>query len=241
MKHLKIAGLCLMAMFAISMVASATASAAPTWWQCREEHGSGVKYTNSTCTVESTEGQWEWKQLETREESRSRSKGNLKLIDKEATGGESEIECNGTDVGSIGAGNKDEITAITANECKRVKGLCEAGGETTAKAIDLPWTTELLEEPAGSGKIRDKITAAGKGPGYKVECTVGGFFKVADECFGTTNTLMRNDEANGTVEAEFEKESPKGECSLSKKKSGEVLGIDVIEQLSGHYTQVRLN
>ncbi len=241
MKHLRIAGLCLVAAFALSMAVSATASASPTWWQCREENNKEnlTKFTNSKCAVRSSEGQWEWKQLETREEGRSKTKGNLKLIDKEATGGESEIECNGTDEGPIGPGNKDEITAITVSECKIVKGLCEE--EATAKAIDLPWTTELAEEPTGSGKIRDKITAGGKGPGYKVECVVAKVFKVADECFGTTSTLMRNNESNGTVEAEFEKESPKGECSLSKKKSGEVLGIDVSEQLSGHYTQVRLN
>lgn len=63
MRHLKILGLCLAAVFALAAVAATTASASlPEWGGC--EYTPGGKYANSVCTEKAkhrkTEGAYEW-------------------------------------------------------------------------------------------------------------------------------------------------------------------------------------
>ncbi len=62
MRHVRMLGLCLVAVFAIAAVAATAASAAsPEWGQCYAK--SGGKYANSNCTVKAKKGagEYEWR------------------------------------------------------------------------------------------------------------------------------------------------------------------------------------
>jgi hypothetical protein len=225
MKHLKIITLCLTAAVGLLGILAAPALATqPIWSACQEfaEHG---PWENNTCSKAKTNGNWATEEIDQTVEVTSSS--SLELTDTKATGGSSTIKCSGTDAGWVG-GSVDSISKINTTKCERITGLCESGKTVTATPIDLPWSTELKEE--SGGEIRDAIHATGKGPGYKIECTVGGIFKVADECFGSLTTKMKNNHSNGTVEAEFESKSGKIECSLGGKEAGEVKGVDTTKQ-----------
>jgi hypothetical protein len=59
-KHLKIMGLCLVAVFAIAAVAASSASALPEWGKC--EAKAGGKFSDANCTVKAKSGgSFEWK------------------------------------------------------------------------------------------------------------------------------------------------------------------------------------
>ena len=60
MKSIRIAGLCLVSMFAMSMAVSSTASAAPVWEGCLEG-STTTKYKDSSCTVAEAGGSAGWK------------------------------------------------------------------------------------------------------------------------------------------------------------------------------------
>ena len=60
MRHLKMFGLCLVAVFAVAAFAAASASAAtPEWGQCYEK--TGGKYANAGCTTKAKKGGYEWR------------------------------------------------------------------------------------------------------------------------------------------------------------------------------------
>jgi hypothetical protein len=203
MSRIRLIGLALVAVFAFSAVTVASASAAPVW-----EQQIGGTFGPITTPVTAA----------------SKSIGNLTLTDSVAG---TSIECAGTDSGKVGAGSKDEVTSITASSCKFVTaGSCTSSKPVTATAKNLPWITELYEE---AGKVRDHVKAHSGGgePGYDVECTVAGIFKVQDECLGETNTAMNN--VTGGVEAVFDATSPKVKCSIGGAGSGTVLGKDLNE------------
>ena len=127
LKRLRIVGLCLVAVFAVSAVGAASAFASPEWLQ------NGLKLTSALSVT---------------------SKGKLKLTDTKGglKKGSVTIECTGTDKGTVGPGAADELTEVKATECKHVAG--EECPSPSAEAVHLPWKTELYEE--GSA-IRDKV------------------------------------------------------------------------------------
>jgi len=222
MKSMKIAGLCLVAMFVVSMVASATASAAgPVWEQCTTEKVSTLtKWEDSKCTKALSTGALNWKEITNTE--KVETNGTLELKDKETLLGESAVICTGTDKGSIGPGKFDRIESITTHECKAVK-VCEA--TPTAKPVNLPWQTELFETEK---KIRDKITENGNGqPGWSVTCsTIGG--PITDVCTtvaGSEGTPeVTNKQAAGNVQITFTEASGSASCTQGKPTSGKVVG-----------------
>ena len=199
MSRIKISVLTLFALFAIGAVASAASSAAV--WRIN-----GTEITTA---------------------KKAKSKGTLKLAD---TGAGTEIECEGKDEGTVGAGSKDEVTKIEATNCKFIKaGSCEASKPVTAKAVNLPWKTELYEPK--SGEIRDHIKATTGEVGWAVECTVFGVFKIQDECKAAeSNTAMTN--VTGGVDATFDATTPKANCSVGGTGTGSVLGTDLNENPS---------
>jgi hypothetical protein len=224
MKSIKIAGLCLVAMFVVSVVTASVASAkVPEWKQCRESSGAGTKWEDSKCTKPSKSGKWEWKQLETKEAVTSIA--TLKFRDKNTLLGEVEIQCQGTDEGTVGPQSKDEITSITI-ELKQCKVLKNCEKIESISIIHLPWETRLAEE---NGQQRDKIKSSGAGaPGWVITCHTG-LGNVSDECTSETGSTLMEDLENGTVNAIFEKESGKAKCTqstLGSKESGEVEGTD---------------
>jgi hypothetical protein len=67
MRHLRMVGLCLVAVFAVAAVAATSASALPEWGQCYEKAGHEGVYANSNCTVKAKvvnlkkTGAYEWR------------------------------------------------------------------------------------------------------------------------------------------------------------------------------------
>ncbi len=181
------------------------------------------------CSKGKASGNWETEEVAETQEVTSSSSA-LELVDTKATGGALAIKCAATDVGWIEE-NFDDVSGIKFTKCARVSGSCESEKELKVIPLNLPWATELREETGG--EIRDRLQAAGKGPGYKIECTVGGIFKIADECAGALTTKMTNNRSTDTVEAEFDSKSGKIECTSGGKEAGEIKGIDTIKRQGG--------
>lgn len=206
MIRLRTLGLALVAVFAMGAVAAASASAAPEWKL------NGIVLTSPSAVT---------------------SKGTLKLED---TGTGVQVECTGSDKGTIGPKSVDEITEIKVegplakNRCKVLKGTSLCGTEAEAVALNLDWGT-ALEEPVVN-EIRDKITNAGNDPGWEVKCLGG--LKASDKCTGDTSTLMHNNTpAAGEVTAEFEAKSAHANCSVGGTGTGVVTGTNVIKSAAG--------
>ncbi len=228
MKSIKIAGLCLVAMFAMSLVASATASAAgPVWEQCTKGAGSGTKWETNECdTISPTTNEWEWKEVNGTE--KVETNGTLTLTDTGTILGTSSVTCTGTDIGSIGPGKYDRIETIKVASCKAEK-VCESN--VTAKPLGIPWQTELFETEGVGGtakKIRDKITGTTNGePGWSVTCkTLGG--TKTDECKTVTGKEgtpeVTNKQAASNVQITFNSSAGKASCTEGNSTSGEVVG-----------------
>src|SRR5258708_7018780 len=139
MKSIKIAGLCLVAMFTMSMALAGNASAAPLWLLCLPWAGGNVtRYETNQCTKVLGTGQWESVAIGSKTDTVSLKAFTLRLRDKAATGGASEIECNSDLVkdpsgGTISSNNEGKILTAEINitevnkRCTRLSGGCEAG------------------------------------------------------------------------------------------------------------------
>ncbi len=180
MKRLKLVGLCLLAMFAVSMV-SVGAAQASAWEECGTENASkeGTKYTTDQCSTASSSGSWTWQAAA--EENTVRSKGSLILRDKKTTAGESEVECY-----VEGEGAFIEVEKVKVLSCRAIK-LCEAK-TVEVEAVDLPWKIEAFETEKKLSAALSEEGSSGK-PGLKVKCKVAGV-SVEDTCkFTGTESL----------------------------------------------------
>jgi hypothetical protein len=242
MKYLRIAfGLVVMA--GLLTVAAAPAMAlSPRWEQCKTvEIANSGNWKDSLCSVAQANGTWLTMQVTSTEEVTSKSIGKIEITDTKATGGPSTIACEGGDRGTIGANGADQEIEVFATSCVRITGACSSNVRLTS--INLPWITQLVEEPAG--KIRNTIRSeiAGKSPGYIVECLVGGVFTVEDECVGPISTAMTN-LRNGNVQAEFDKKSEEekvnSKCKIGGAESSVIKGKFEIQQKKNVATYVNL-
>jgi len=222
MKSMKIAGLCLVAMFVMSMVATATASAAgPVWEQCTTEQETGLtKWKDSKCTEASATGAWNWKEIKNTE--KVESNGTLELKDTATLLGESAVICTGTNSGSIGPGKFDRVESITAKTCTAVH-VCESSPAPTAKPIGLPWQTELYET---ENKIRNKITSvSGKEVGWEVICKAEIIGTTTDVCTSVAaGPEVTNKQAVGNVQVTFNESAGSASCTKGSSTSGKVKG-----------------
>jgi len=236
MKLLRIVGLCLVAMFAMSVATAATASAAPVWEQCTTEKTTVTKYTENKCLTASSTGAWGWKELETTEAVIGHA--TLLLKDTKVTLGPASVRCGGTEEGLIGPGKLDKVTKVTVVKCERVEdGPCEELKEV--KPVDLPWQTTLWET---AKTVYDKVEPDGNGqPGWSVECKTPLGTKT-DTCTSETgkeaSTTMTNKQLSGTVLASFQSTAPKGKCSEGGKEAGEVTGPVELASVAGHAIRV---
>jgi hypothetical protein len=238
MKLLRIVGLCLTAMFAVSMFASAAASAAPpAWEQCSEGPATEpiTKYSEHQCTKAEAppKGRWQWNELASSENIKI--KGSLLLKDTKTAAGVSEVECSGESLGSIGPGKSGRITEVktSAAQCRQIK-VCE--NVEGAEAVHTPWSTEVVEE---GGKVFDKIlSGTGGEPGWKVTCKVPILGSTADECTQKTTepeSVELINKATGSellVLGTFAKKF-KAKCTVGGAKSGEVVGSLAILKENG--------
>ncbi len=232
MKHLKIAGLCVTAVVAMSMVTSATASAEINWKQCREVAAGTGKWLNNKCT-EAGKGNWEWKTLTASEKVTSAFTVQLRDT-KVPIAGTVEVQCRGTDKGTIGPEKADSVESVLIESCESF-GAKKCTKVGTVKAVNLPWTTTLAEGSEGQQRDLIRAGASGKNPGWSVECTVLGVTST-DECTSSEGSTAMEDLPNGTVKAIFE--APGGHsgtatCSVGGAKAGEVEGTDFITSEEG--------
>ncbi len=232
LRHLKLTGLCLVAVLSMSMALSATASASKQVWEQCSEGGSVTKYTEHQCKAASGTGKWEWNEVAGTEEVRI--KGSLRLKDTKTLLGTLEIECYSESVGVVGPGKLGKITEvkITAAHCKAIK-VCEEVKK--AEARDLPWQIELYETEA---KQFAKLTGDGSGePGWKGECKVV-IGTQTDECLaesGKPESLLLENKLTSSellVSAAFQ-HSRKFKCSQGGAEAGEITGTLAILKVNG--------
>lgn len=107
--------LALAAVLALSIVAAASASAAPVW----EEESFGV-----------------WSEIKVK--AKSDGAEEVTFLD-EGTG--LELECEGPNSGTVGPGSADEVTSVLYSKCVVFKGTCASASATPA---NLPWKTKLV-------------------------------------------------------------------------------------------------
>jgi hypothetical protein len=212
MIRLKLIGLTLVAMFAV--MAGLAASASALQWLL---DGKPIEKPVGVPTV------WE-----------------LLLGDLAAAGGATSIICTGTDEGTIGPLAHDVITEWEDTGCQfqsGKNGACEASAAVTARAVDLPWLTLLLtEEEDGEPVTVDDIFALEGEPGWEVECTVLGVFRVADECTAKGWHPVIKNLASG-VDSTFQ-ESETASCTEGNSTSGMIVGTDLTENPRGHTIDV---
>lgn len=237
MKSITTAGLCLVAMLVVSMVAAASASAAPHWLVCLPftTGSTATRYTEHQCKTASGSGGWEWSELKGTEKVIGRA--SLSLADTVATV-KVLVDCTGELEGSVGPGKYDRITAIPAASIHCVAGTNCEKLEGNAEPRNLPWQTELFET---ENTIRDLITNGKTGreaPGWRVICkTFAG--RIEDECNNETGSTLQENKLTKGVEGEllvlgdFESKTANANCTASGGATGEVRGTVALLLSSG--------
>jgi hypothetical protein len=165
------------------------------------------------------------------------SKSSLEISDSAASGGALAVACEGTDKGTVGPGDRGEVTEIKESECEFHEGedgACEASREVTAAALNLPWLSLVLSVEL---LTVDRLTAeGGKAPGWSVTCTVAGILKVADEC---TSSSIEPEVENETSGVGLLYAGEASSCSAGTRTSGMVVGPDLIENPTGRSLAVQ--
>jgi hypothetical protein len=224
MKHLKIAGLCLVAMLTMSIAMAATASAAPVWEECATEKAgtAATKYTEHLCNTASGSGGWAWQEVPATAPKAIRFRGTLTLMDTKTPLGESEVECFAEGEGVAG-GSIGKVEKVTAIHCRGIK-VCE--GEPTVKAVGLPWETEFLETEKMA--MQDLKGTTNGEPGWNVKCKVSGV-EVEDECRSEKGVPQHLLDENRVTKSEMliletvRESSNKGDCKQGGKGTGTVV------------------
>jgi hypothetical protein len=138
MRHLRMIGLCLVAVFAIASVAATSASALPEWGQCYVQAKHEGKYTDKNCTVKAKKvsekftGEFEWRKS-------------------------TEVKSKGFN-GEGGTGILTTTFIICEPNPKRVPGTCASKGETEEKLgpISVECGTEVaFGEASGTKEVRN--------------------------------------------------------------------------------------
>jgi hypothetical protein len=244
MKHLKIAGLCMVSMFVMGMALAANASAAPLWLVCLE--GTNLtKYSSNQCTKAEAGGKWQSQGLTTSDKITDTG-FTLTLADTKTALGKTVVRCNAAASAKIiqvaTAGTVESVTVAKPSEnCRGIEGGCESVEKI--EAVDLPWQTVLFETEK---KTLTQLKGDGKGePGVAITCkTVLG--SKTDTCKSEEGkpeeTLLEN-KLSGTVLlvlGTFMKKH-KGTCTEGGKESGEVEGQIAILLESGNGFSVNPN
>lgn len=119
MRKIKVWGLAFSAMFLISGLAAASASA----------HQWTLNNAPITTAVPTS------------------GSGTLELTDTNGFFGSTvTVKCSGTTTGTAGPGAADTTSTVTVSSCTTVSGVCSS---PTATAVDLPWKTELSTDAKG--------------------------------------------------------------------------------------------
>jgi hypothetical protein len=151
MKRIRIAGLCLVAAFAMSAAAAASAWAtAPEYGRCKAK--TGGKYSDAGCTkAVKTGGKYEW--TPGAEKAKFTSKGGVgKLSIVSGAGVECKTESSAGEF--VPGNNKEEAGVIVKfNGCTALKNPCTTSGRAKGELV-----TNELEGTVGWGVKAKKIT-----------------------------------------------------------------------------------
>jgi hypothetical protein len=234
MRFIRIAGLCLAAVFVVSIVAAGTASAAPHWLVCLPEHSgtTTTKWTTHQCETAGSPGGWEWSEPTHTEATRTAE--SLKLEAKTIIG-EVEVKCSGLDTGWIGPNGTDQTTTVTTDKCEAGTN-CEKI-EKTIEARNLPWNSELKET---EGLIHDTIRSGGNGePGAEITCRVLGKTETNLCTSEVELVVLENKDTPGNVAALLvlakfiNPNKPKFNCTSTGKETCNISGSIAILLASG--------
>ncbi len=164
MRRIRIVGLCLVAIFAMSAIASATASAAaPEFGQCLKKKVKSLPgYTSSKCTVEATEvskGTYEWVPGAKAGENTFTTKGGLATL--LTVKGES-VTCESEESSgeyTVGGNNKEETTTVKFKGCKSSGLSCTTVGAAAGELITKPLVgiVGFEKEPKVADKTRKTV------------------------------------------------------------------------------------
>jgi hypothetical protein len=218
----KVGGIILSAIFAASMVLSATASAAKPIVEHCVSGATGTKWTTGQCTTASGSGSFGWAELTGTEAGRA--KGSLRIVDRETVVGVSEVECWGESVGIAGPGKVGRTTEVKV-ETKNCRGIKNCEKVEAIEARNLPWSGEIFQT---EGKPKAKLASGTGGePGWKVTCKL--IINFTDECVqvaGTHETATLVNEVTGSelLVRGTPDSVAKAKCTQSGKESGEVTG-----------------
>ena len=154
MSRVRLIMLSMLAVFAISAVASASASASSDEWRvCEEGTGTGIKYTEHKCTVESGTGKWEWKILAAGETRKVKSAGGTFTL----TALGKTITCAAVaDKGTITGGKpgKDLAETITFTGCTTKQAGCsvKTAGQVNGTIVVTNIPTKLEQRKNAKGE-----------------------------------------------------------------------------------------
>jgi hypothetical protein len=141
------------------------------------------------------------------------------------------VSCTASSVGTVKPEGEDETTTVTLSSCSPL-GTCTK--VTEAKAVHLPWKTQL----AGTKTTARDATYEGTGgnPGWLMICeTLLG--KIEDECTTTEgSTAVKN--LTSSVEELFDESSGEGSCTIGGTKEGLTFGAFEVLTLSGEALSV---
>lgn len=123
MRHLRIQGLCLVAIFAVAAATAGTAAAAsPEWGQCYAKEGG--KYTNANCTTKGRGGSFEWRKGAHIAEKQFSGEGGTGVL----SGSYIFCEPGAKRTPTCGEG-KEEFTLPVSVECTSETNTGEASGK----------------------------------------------------------------------------------------------------------------
>jgi hypothetical protein len=237
MKKIQILGLAIFAMFAFSVVAAGSASAAApkTCRQAPRFATHAPKYNLGTDCINmvnpSSNGEWalvylwliDGAALTGTEKIHVELTGTL-LLEDMGKGSPTEVECTGSGLGGVEAEGLGTQESAEATSCKTLAGSC---GGPLATPKNLPWTLEINPEE------ERVLIAKGTGgePGYEVTCF--GIFH--DACTGVTSVGIENKAGTpADVLATFSKTlGEPGSCTIGGANEGLIEGEILIAALEG--------
>jgi len=154
MKRIRIVGLCLVAVFAMSAVAAASASASPTYKECMKVKAKTGKFATASCTTEGGTGTWELV---------SPKKGAYTSTTKTATlatPGVGSVSCKTSKGTGTITSETAATTVVTFSTCATSGKKCTSAGQKAGVIKTFELLGSLREPTAGT--VETVVT--GNGP-----------------------------------------------------------------------------
>lgn len=154
MKRMRILGLCLVAAFALAVVAASSASAStPAFYECAKVAAGAGKYTNKTCSTEGTGPKAKYELKEGIGKGKAfKGSGKTATLHTPAVGGE--IKCTSfKDTGKLTSPTSEGSVLSTFAGCSTLGKKCASAGEKagTIKTFDLAGNTGTISGGSGAG------------------------------------------------------------------------------------------